>query len=37
MESFADTPSEEDAELVRHYIISRANLDRAAADEAEEL
>ena len=38
MESFADTLSEEDAELVRQYIISRANLDRAAAaDEAEEL
>ena len=38
MDSFADTLSEADTELVRQYIISRANLDRAAAaDEAEEL
>ena len=36
MESFADRLSEDDAELVRQYIISRATLDRAAALDAEE-
>ena len=31
MDNFAEELDEKDAELVRQYIISRANLDRAAA------
>ena len=36
MESFADRLSEEDSELIRQYIISRATLDRTTALDPEE-